>query len=270
MSEGRPAPEPDLLLPLLRRMLRPVVRLLIRGGVTFPVAADLLRTLYVDVATHSLSGPAPTDSRIALLTGVHRKELRRLRTLPPGEPEPPAVTLNGQLIATWLGAARYTDPAGEPLVLPRFGPAPSFESLVTDATRDIRPRAVLDGWLAEGVVTLDGDLVTLNAAAFLPQPGRAEQLFYFGRNLHDHAAAAAANVLADTAAPFVDRSVHYDRMTPESVAQLEAAGRRIAQRALLEFNRLALAQLDHGEPPPGTPTRRINLGLYLYSEDEPG
>ncbi len=271
MSPTAP-PAPDTMLPPLRRLLRPLVRLMIRCGVTFPAAADLLRALYVEVAGDELGPEHRSDSRVSLLTGVHRKEIRRQRTLPTDEPPPPLVTRNGQLIGTWLGAPGFTDGTGVPLALKRTADAsnpaaPSFERLVTSVTRDVRPRAVLDDWLSQGIVSLDAeDRVHLSAAAFLPQPGRAEQLFYFSRNLHDHIAAAGANVLATGAAPFVDRSVHYDGLTPAAATELERLSREAAQRVLLEVNRHAL--LLATDAPPGTPTRRVNFGVYLLAEDE--
>ena len=261
------------MLAPLRRLLRPLVRLAIRCGVAFPAAADLLRALYVDIAREELGPDHRTDSRVSLLSGVHRKEIRRQRSMPPDEAPPPLVTRNGQLIGAWLGAPGFTDAAGRPLALPRVADggnpgAPSFDRLVMSVTRDVRPRAVLDDWLSQGIVTLDGeDRVQLSAAAFLPQPGRDEQLFYFARNLHDHIAAASANVLAEGPAPFVDRSVHYDRLTPAAAAELERLGREAAQRVLLEVNRHAMRLAT--EAPAGSPTRRVNFGVYLLAEDEP-
>jgi hypothetical protein len=254
----------------LQRLLRPLVRLMIRCGVTFPAAADLLRSLYVAVAREELPPDARTDSRVSLLTGVHRKEIRRQRGLPADEPAPPLVTRNGLLIATWLGTPGYSDAAGAPLPLPRAAAeGPSFDRLVMAVTRDVRPRAVLDDWQAQGIAAVDDrDRVHLTAAAFLPQAGQGEQLFYFARNLHDHIAAAAANVLAPGAAPFVDRSVHYDRLSAAAAAALEQFGREAAQRALLEVNRRAV-ELAAEDVPPGAPTRRVNFGIYLLAEDEP-
>ncbi len=270
MPTARPAPE-TMLAPL-RRLLRPVVRLAIRCGVTFPAVADLMRGLYVEVAREDLPPDSRTDSRVSLLTGVHRKEIRRQRSLPTDEPAPPLVTRNGQLIATWLGAPGFTDGSGVPLALPRTADAghpaaASFDRLVTSVTRDVRPRAVLDDWLSQGIVSLDAeDRVHLSAAAFLPQPGREEQLFYFARNLQDHIAAASANVLAEGAAPFVDRSVHYDRLSPAAAAELEHQARQAAQRVLLEVNRHAMRLAT--DVPEGSPTRRVNFGVYLLAEDE--
>jgi hypothetical protein len=262
-------PAPDALLRALRRPLRPLLRLLIRAGVTFPVFAEMLRGLYVETAAKDLSpdGRPPTDSRLTLLTGVHRKEIRRLREeAEPGDDAPPAVvTLNSQLIARWLGLPDTTDEAGDPLPLPRTG----FDALVASVTTDLRPRTVLDNWLAQGIATLDPDeRIRLNVAAFVPREGVEARLFYLSRNLHDHVAAASANVSAVGAPPFLERSLHYDRLSPEAAAKLEAAGRAAAQQLLVDLNRLALSLVEGEDKVPGAPTRRVNLGVYLYGEDE--
>jgi hypothetical protein len=263
--------QPDALLRL--------VRLLIQGGVTFPVLADLLRSLYVEVAVGDLllDRRAQTDSRISLLTGVHRKEIRRWRS-ETHEPEavPSVITRTSQIIARWLHADEYIDAEGHPRPLPRLPRpegGPSFESLVQAVTSDVRPRAVLDDWLNHGIVTVDAaDQVVLNTAAFVPRPGSAEQLFYFGRNLHDHLCAAAANVAAPGPAPFIERAAHYDNLTPETTARLEAMGRDAAQRLLTEFHRQALDLLDANdrvlEHAPETPRRRLNLGVYLFTDQD--
>jgi hypothetical protein len=271
--------QPDALLRPVRRLLRPLVRLLIEGGVTFPAVADLLRSLYVEVAARDLlTDPrARTDSRISLLTGVHRKEIRRWRS-ETSEPEdvPPVITRTSQIMARWLHDDEYVDTEGQPKPLPRLPRpegGPSFERLVQSVTSDVRPRAVLDDWLNHGIATVDDvDRVVLDTAAFVPRPGSAEQLFYFGRNLHDHLSAAAANVAATGPAPFVERAAHYDNLSPATAARLEAIGRNAAQRMLTEFNRQVLDLLDANdrelESAPETPRRRLNLGIYLFVDND--
>ncbi|MFC7738069.1 hypothetical protein ACFQX4_20035 [Roseomonas sp. GCM10028921] len=68
--------------------------------------------------------------------------------------------------------------------------------------------------------------------------------------------------------PFSTAACTTNRLRPEAAARLEAAGREGANRLLLEMNRLALSLLEEGEAGPGEPTRRVNLGVYLYTEDE--
>ncbi|MCP1831761.1 hypothetical protein J2R76_000188 [Bradyrhizobium sp. USDA 4532] len=133
----------------LARMLRPLVRLCIRGGMTFPALTQLLRELYVNVAEHdfALEGKEQTDSRVSLLTGIHRKEVARLRGAgAPVNAEPATLSRTSAIIARWLAGPEFTDAKGEPLPLPRTadGGAPSFETLVESITKDVRPRAVLE------------------------------------------------------------------------------------------------------------------------------
>lgn len=274
------APPPELLLKALTRLLRPLIRLLIQSSVTFPVLADMLRGLYIEVALRDLltDPKSRTDSRVSLLTGVHRKEIRRQRMPDQADVEPAVVTRASRIIAQWLGAPAYLGAGHEPLPLPRSGPPPSFEALVASVTRDVRPRAVLDEWLDQGIVTLDPDgRVILNEQAFLPQQGSAAKVFYFARNLHDHIAAATANMLT-APAPFLDRGVHYDGLSAEGAVELVSAGRTAAQAMLLDVNRKALAIAEASDrglaatcsDQTGTPpTRRVNLGIYLYVEDDP-
>ncbi len=58
---------------------------------------------------------------------------------------------------------------------------------MASVTRDLRPRAVLDEWIDRRIVTIDAeDRIALAEAAFIPQHGDDDKLYYFGRNLHDH------------------------------------------------------------------------------------
>ena len=67
------------LISALKRLLRPLVRLLIAKGVTLPAMIELLKDVYVGVAVHDLESGSkgPTDSRVSVMTGVHRKDVKR-------------------------------------------------------------------------------------------------------------------------------------------------------------------------------------------------
>ena len=197
------AAPPPAVVRALRRALRPLVRVMIARGLTLPSAVELLKTLMVEVADKEfgIGAKPPTDSRVSLVTGVHRKDVSRLRQVMASSDEhvPASVSLGAHLVAVWLGSPQYLDEQGLPLALPRFaseGGAVSFEALVSSVNSDIRPRVVLDEWIRLGLVRIDAERrVCLNAEAFVPAEGSDEKAFYFGHNLHDHAAAAAHNLL---------------------------------------------------------------------------
>src|SRR4051812_24093206 len=158
----------------LARLLRPLVRLCIRGGLTFPALAQLLRELFVNVAEHdfALEGKEQTDSRVSLLTGIHRKEVARLRGAgAPVNETPATLSLASAIMARWLAAPEFIDATGNPLPLPRMagGDVASFETLVSSITKDVRPRAVLDEWLDRKLVTINDDgEIELVDTAFVP------------------------------------------------------------------------------------------------------
>ena len=265
-----PATPPDAarLQRPLARLLRPLVRLFIRCGITFPALCDLLREMYVNVAEHecALPGKVQTDSRVSLLTGIHRKEVARLRGAgAPVSEVPAAVSRTSRILARWLSAPGFADADGRPLPLARTGEEgqASFESLVASVTRDVRPRAVLDEWLDRQLVALDPEgRIVLTESAFVPAGGSDQQLYYFGRNLHDHAAAAVANVLGD-GSRFLERAVHYDGLSRELAETLEKRSRELAMESLRTLNREANQAC---ETDPGG-AWRWNCGIYVYRED---
>jgi hypothetical protein len=253
----------------LARLLRPLVRLCIKSGITFPSLAELLRELYVQVADREfvLPGKEQTDSRVSLLTGIHRKEVRRLREAgTPVSAMPGSVSRTSRIMAHWLAAPDYVDADGRPLPLARSdeeGGGPSFESLVAEVTRDLRPRAVLDEWLDSKLVQIDSDgRIVLREAAFVPKSGTEQQLYYFGRNMHDHLAAAVENVLGEAPA-FLERAVHYDGLSEDLARTLEGRARTLAMQALQDANRdahAACATDDGGR-------WRWNFGVYVYRDE---
>lgn len=269
-------PSPALVL-ALRRVLRPLVRLMVSRGVTYPYLGELLKGLFVDVADKEfrIGSKAPTDSRVSLVTGVHRKDVSRLRQALDSSAEtvPSVVSLGAQLVAVWMGSGRYLDEAGKPRPLPRFvseGGDLSFEALVASVNSDIRSRVVLDEWLRLGVVHFDDERrVCLNAEAFVPAEGFDEKAFYLGHNLHDHAAAAANNLLGGKP-PFLERSVHYDGLTPETIALLARQSEELGMKALLAVNKSAMAAEEKEAVQPATadtlPRQRMTFGIYFYTE----
>ena len=262
---------PPSLVRALRHLLRPIVRLLLAKGVGYPALVDLLKEIFVDVADKEfrIAGKAQTDSRISLLTGIHRKDVKRLRAAPFENHEmPEAVSLGMRVVSAW-GAPPFADEDGLPMALPRLasnGGEASFESLVASVSKDIRARALLDEWVRLGVVSVDDeDRVCLDTSAFVPT-GLEEKAFYFGHNLHDHAAAAVANVLSDSGI-FLERSVHHGGLPEKAIAPLAREAERAGMRLLHSLNRRALE--NQGADPTGTDAgRRFTFGIYFYAEPD--
>lgn len=266
------APQPALVL-AVQRLLRPLARLLMAFGMDFPAFSNMAKGVFVDVAARDFpdDGSPITDSRVSLLSGVHRREVKRLRAemMQPQVP-PLAVSLGAQIVARWCADSRFLDHQRKPAPLHRLaskGGDISFERLVAGVNKDIRPRAVLDEWLRLGVAHLDAeDRVHLAEAAFIPARGLDEKAFYFGKNLSDHLAAGAHNLL-DQQPPFLERCVYYDGLSEQSVEALRDLTRELAVSALQEVNRQAL-KLQQQDVTAAGVKLRMTFGTYYYAEPE--
>ncbi len=260
------------LLRAVQRLLRPLARLLMAYGVNYLAFCNLAKGVFVDVAARDFpdDGAPVTDSRVSLLSGVHRREVKRLREeMLSRAPPPPVVSLGAQVVSRWCAEPIFLDSRRQPLALPRLasqGGEASFERLVEGVSKDIRSRAVLDEWLRLGAVTLDAeDRVHLVEHAFVPARGLDEKSFYLGKNIGDHLEAAGHNLI-ESQPPFLDRSVYCDGLSAESVEQLRVLSRELAVGAMQEINRraLELQEADHERADAG---HRITFGVYFYAEN---
>ncbi len=263
-------PAPDPLLRVLRGLVRPLVRTLIARGITAPAFYRLLKRVYVEVADADfrIEEQPPTDSRISLLTGVHRKDVREIRAS--DEPSWEATRAKTATFATvlgqWMSRPDYADGDGRPRTIARSGePGKDFDSLVESVSRDIRPRTVLDELTRQGLVRETGEgRLEIVADAVLGPSSDEHKIVFFAANVGDHLAAAAENLLSD-APPFLERAVFYNRLSEESVDRIEARARALSQGLLEELNREG-GGLQAADRETGEGSERFRFGVYFYRE----
>ncbi len=236
---------------------------------TYPQLTTLLKAIFVEVAEEEFRDgqKRQSDSRIHLLTGLHRKDVKRLReTSSETSPSPATISTGPQLIAQWLGDSDYVTPDGKPLSIPFKESAsgrPSFESLVKRVVKqDIRARVILDEWLRLGVAEFDGESVTLNSGAFTPEKGFEEKAFFFAKNIRDHIASSSGNLLGEQPTHF-DRSVYYDQLSAQSVEDLKLLANELGMQALTAMNSAALAR-QTADQETQSAKHRINFGVFSY------
>lgn len=271
-DDNLPGGPPPRLLGAIDKLLRPLVRLMLSYQITYPQLINMLKSIYVDVAEteFQVNGKRQSDSRINLLTGVHRKDVKRLRAEAKDETvAPAAVSTGAQLIAHWLGDSEFTDPDGQPRALTiksTSGEKSEFDLLVEKVCKqDIRPRVILDEWLRLGVAHVEDDKVSLDTGAFTPDKGFDEKVFFFGKNIQDHIAAGAHNLLGLKPSYF-DRSVYYDKLSDASIKELSELANTLGMQALTEMNKAALAHQKQ-DADSGDTRFRMNFGVFNYNAE---
>jgi len=253
----------------LKIILRPLLNLLISHGITYPIFSEILKQMYVEIADtkFKLAGKVQSDSRLNFLTGIHRKDIKRLKNINVDDGIFSASpSLGAQLIAHWIGDPNFLDEQGTPIALPRSikqGGEISFEGLVIAINNDIRSRVILDEWLHQNIVYLDkNDKVCLNQKAFIPENDFQQKAWFFGENISDHIAVSVHN-LNSTQPPLFERAVYYDQLSSESVHELTELSEQLGMETLIKINSHALALQNQDKQKKDT-SQRFRLGLYFY------
>jgi Family of unknown function (DUF6502) len=259
----------SVLLGTLAGLIEPMATLAVAQGAPLAAVQDLVKMAFVDAArrAHPALPAHGAVSRISTVTGLHRREVARLMQLDRGA-VPTRRSPASQVFTRWQSDPALKGRGGEPLALPRQGPAPSFEALVQAVTRDVHPRSLLDELCRLGLARVEADTVHLTGQVFVPQGDAERMLGYLGSNVGDHLRAAVANVVSATP-PHFEQAVSADGLSPESV---EAFGQlvRTQWRALLAATAPVLQKMIDADRAAGrSDDARVRMGLYSYSERPP-
>ena len=265
-------PEPALAAEAISRVLQPLARLMIDHGLQLPSLVDLLKKALVDEAAgaYGLADKGSSDTRISLLTGVHRKDVRRLRSAPEAPAgRTPMVPIAASVVARWISEPRFlnADQSARALArTPRRGlpGEPDFTMLVGEVSRDVGARAVLDELVRLGVVELREDgFVVLKTHGFVPNEGRSESFHFLASNVAEHLAAAVHNLAPDRVGPpKLEQSAFSHDLSATQVEQLQQLARRLWAKSLQQFLQTATVAEQRSEGQAG-PKYRVRFGVYF-------
>jgi len=268
-------PEPALAAEAIAVVLQPVARLMISHGLQLPSMVELLKKALVDeaVGAFGLADKGSSDTRIALLTGVHRKDVKRLREAPEHTaPATPMVPLAASVVARWISEPRFLNADHTPRTLartPKRGNLgePDFTTLVAEVSSDVGARAVLDELVRLGVVALQDDgHVQLKSSAFVPQEGLTESFHFLATNVRDHLATAVHNLAPDRTGPTqLEQSAFSQDLTPAQAEQLHQLARRLWATALQQFLQMATVAEQRSSADEG-PKQKVRFGVYFNIE----
>jgi hypothetical protein len=272
-------PEPARAAQAIATVLQPLARLMIDHGLQLPSMVELLKTALVEEAlgTYGLADKGSSDTRVALLTGVHRKDVKRLREAPASaEPGSTMVPVAASVVARWISEPRFlnADQSARALArTPGRGNAgePDFTTLVGEVSRDVGARAVLDELVRLGVVELREDgYVALRSSAFVPHEGVSESFHFLAANVSDHLSAAVHNLAPDRqTALMLDQSAFSQDLSAGQAEQLQQQARRLWGSALQQFLQTASVAEQRSLAEAG-PRHRVRFGVYFFDALQPG
>jgi uncharacterized protein DUF6502 len=259
----------EILHGAITRLLRPLARILLRHNSSFLTFSDLAKQVFIEVAEKEFppSGRKQSVCRIAMLTGLSRKEVLRVKRLPPPTDGEAVAQLerSTRVINGWTHERRFLDGSGNPLALDFDGQDPSFSRLVRLYSGDIPPRAVLDELLRVGLVDLTHDgRVRLISTVYVPRAGIREKLSILGIETADLLNTIDHNIHPEGGDPFFQRKVCYYRFPVRHLPELKDLASRKSQALLEELNAWMAAHDDADQTEPNEAVRRAGLSLYYF------
>ena len=255
------------------RLLRPLVRILLRNGVSYNTFSDFVKWVYVDVASKEfgIEGRKQSTSRVSVITGLSRKEVMRVRKLPKPDDSASTERYNraARVIAAWRRDRNFLDAEGKPTPLPMAGPNVSFSELVKRFSGDVPVRATLDELIRVGAVErLEDGRVSLLTRTYVPQSSDADKLHILGTDVAHLISTFDHNLKSDPIGPFFQRKVAYDNLPDEILPGFRKYSAKRAQTLLENLDRW-LAQHDRDVTPTVKGTGRNNAGIGIYYFEEP-
>ena len=260
------------------RVLRPLVRAVLRSGLSYKAFNDLVKWVYVDVSMKefTIPGRKNSKSRVAVLTGLTRREVDRLvRMREPKEGTPERYNRAARVLSGWAEDPQFqnTDGTARELVIDGND---GFMELVRLYSGNQPYRAVLDELVRVGSVEriLDGDSVRLLKAYYEPVTGRQEEekLNILGIASGDLLETIGYNIRRTDTPPFYQQEI-YERFPVEKLAELRELIRKHCDQFAIRTDRILYSSLGQQQRPERKDSdRRAGVGIYYFEsnwEDAP-
>ena len=259
----------------LRKLLASLVRIMLRNGMTYREFCDVSKEMFVEVATkdYGIRGRDTNVSRVSVLTGIDRKEVKRVKDCLQGhalvnqsQSKQDRVT---RVLSAWHKVDEYLDDSGRPMVLALEGATSSFAQLAKSYAGDVPVRALLKEMIRVGVVEeVDKSQVKVLKREFIPAQSDPDALLRAGSVLHDMGATLCHN-LYDGGTPKkplrFERRASNRNLDPE---QLKAFREFVAQegQAFLEVIDDWLSDHELSDDENNRLSIRAGVGTYAFEE----
>jgi len=258
----------------LIKLMRPLVKLLLRYGVSHSEFVEVLKRIYVSVAESEqefrVEDRKQSVSRISVLTGLNRKEVSRIQALPSDE-EFEVATHNraAQVVNGWLRDTAYQNSLGDPIDLSLTDGSVSFSTWVKNYSGDMPVRAVLDELIRVGTVKkLDSGMLSLCSKAYIPQKSDSEKLGMLGVSVTDLLNTLEHNIPRPLEDSRLQLTLAYDNLPEEALEEFKKMSEEHAQNTLLLLNDW-LSKQDRSVNPSVLGHGRYRAGLGIYYFEEP-
>jgi hypothetical protein len=257
------------------RLLKPLARILIRYGIPFAEFGDVAKRAYVEVADKDFRLPKrkQTIARMAMLTGIQRKEVARLIAEDSDVTDPVDLSYSRgvRVISGWHRDSEFLDKSGEPSALPFDGSEGSFSALVKRYSGDLPARAVLDELQRVGSVQRDstGLIHLTTQSGYIPSADKNAQFNIMGQSVTDLLNTLNHNLDAEGTETRMQLTTAYNNLSESAVQRFKILSRTQSLALLKQFDDwLAEHDRDANTELQDAEEGRYRAGIGIYYIEE--
>jgi hypothetical protein len=268
--------DPSRLRAALLGALRPLAAMLLRFGIGYREFAEVAKAAFVDAATaeFGVRGRPTNISRVAAMTGLTRKEVRRLRSRPDAAATTGPGTVPADVLHRWHTDPRYLDLPGIPRELPFDGPEPSFAGLVRACAGDLPAGAIRAELLRIGAVAeAPSGALRPSRREVVPASAMDAMLEGFATGMRPVTLTVAWNaaMAGSGGRRRFQRAVTSRQVPVDRVGEAEDVLRQRLTAWTEEVDDyLAGVERSPGPDEPAVPTVTLGIGMYYFEEPRPG
>jgi hypothetical protein len=255
--------------------MKPIARLLIKNGVGFREFSEICKAAFVDVASndYGIRGRRTNMSRVAVMTGLSRKDVRRVRDAGKfgSESESLRLRVPETVLSIWHNQPEYLDEHHRPKRIAFDGPGANFRGLVARAGGDIPPRAMLNELLRAGSVVREGAKLRAVSRSYVPEPNDPGAVVLAGSAIKRLVSTLDHNLGCESPeARFFERRVYSDRLPNSQRARFRKLAREKGQLLLNDLSSwLAARETTLSSSPEDAPkatTAGIGVGVFFFDD----
>ena len=255
-------------LSAFRLLMRPIASLMLRCGVTWKELAELMKLVYVEAATkeYGKHGRPTNASRVAILTGLSRREVKRVRDLlADADPAPlEKINLASRVLSGWYQDPEFLDTKGAPRLLAVKGER-GFEGLMKRYAPDIPVTAMLKELEQAGSISrTPAGRLRAKSRFYMPAPMDTESILRTGSVVHDIAHTIAHNVIREDKPKWLEGRATNLRVKRSAMAPFREYLEQCGMVLLEDADRWLT---DHEATDPDEKTIRLGAGVYLILDD---
>jgi hypothetical protein len=265
------------LLAAYRVLMGPLVRILLRQGISFAEFSEVAKAVYVEVALKDfkVSGRKATRTRIAVMTGLTRKEVKRVIDEAIKERYELKTSFNRltRVLVGWHTDPDFTGPYGMPLEL-QYETAvpgePTFSELVKRHSGDMSPRSILDELIRVSAVReTDIGWFRVLRRDYIPEAQGVHNFERAGGVIRNFVNTIDFNMTksAPGKGRFERQAVADDGIRKQDIPQFDHYLRERCQALLEEIDNW-LTKLPKPDPKQGDEVVRTGVGVYHYMSEE--